>query len=208
MLTYHLIPRDQQKTAQWAGGTTTELSIYPADSLYSERNFSLRLSSATVVLDSSEFTPLAGYTRHIMLLEGEMRLSHQGHHEISLPRFGTDCFEGAWQTTSYGKCTDFNLMLAAGWEGQLTTLRAGHTSPWHSCSQLTGFYCLVDHCQLILAQKGQAAREISLQKGDFFSIPPQAGGAEYQLSLQGENEAEGQSTPCVVYAAAWPVSGR
>ena len=43
-----LIKKNQYKTTQWSGGTTTELLIYPSTSKYSERNFKWRISSAKV----------------------------------------------------------------------------------------------------------------------------------------------------------------
>ena len=65
----------------WSGGTTTELFIYPEGATYEDRNFKFRLSIATVESETSEFTPLAGVKRTLMLLHGELTLKHEGQYE-------------------------------------------------------------------------------------------------------------------------------
>lgn len=39
-----------------------------------------------------------------------MNLTHHGQHRSELGKFSVDRFDGGWETTSIGKCTDFNLM--------------------------------------------------------------------------------------------------
>lgn len=55
-----VITKEQQKTSTWSGGTTTQLAIYPEDADYGKRNFTWRLSSATVEAEESVFTSLPG----------------------------------------------------------------------------------------------------------------------------------------------------
>lgn len=117
-----IIRKDQQKTSKWSGGTTTELYIYPEDSLYDHRNFKWRISSAKVEIECSTFTSLPGIDRHIMVLEGELLLEHENHHNAALKSFEQDNFSGEWTTTSFGKVTDFNLMLAQGYKGELEAI--------------------------------------------------------------------------------------
>lgn len=114
-----LIRKDQFKTSVWSGGTTTQLAIYPKDALYSERNFKWRLSSAKVEEEESVFTLLPGINRIIMILDGKLILEHEGHHSCILKPFEIDSFSGSWKTKSYGKVTDFNLMMSAECEGEL-----------------------------------------------------------------------------------------
>lgn len=117
-----VIKESQHKTSEWSGGTTTELYIYPKDSLYGQRNFKWRLSSAKVKTEKSTFTLLQGIFRHIMVIEGELLLEHENHHNSSLKVFEQDSFSGDWTTTSFGKVTDFNLMLTQGYTGTLDSI--------------------------------------------------------------------------------------
>lgn len=73
----HLTQADYQ-ISQWSGGTTTQIAIAPQGALYADRDFLWRLSSATVDLDESDFTPLPDYHRLIAPLRGEMELTHDG----------------------------------------------------------------------------------------------------------------------------------
>ena len=69
-----MIHKEEQTTIRWSGGLSTELYIFPEDSEYVERNFKYRLSTATVEIEQSVFTPLPGVDRTLMVLEGEMKL--------------------------------------------------------------------------------------------------------------------------------------
>lgn len=112
-----VISKAAQKTTKWSGGLTTELYIYPEESSYAQRNFDFRLSTATVEVDTSVFTPLQNVQRTLMVLEGKMELIHKNHHQVALGPLDVDNFDGGWETTSYGTCTDFNLMCMNGTKG-------------------------------------------------------------------------------------------
>ena len=114
-----LIKSTKYITSKWSGGTTSELLIYPDDSKYSERNFKWRISSARIEVTTSLFTKLPGITRHIMVTDGLITLEHQDRYEKVLRPFDKDSFMGDWETKSYGKATDFNLMLANDFTGSL-----------------------------------------------------------------------------------------
>lgn len=58
----------------WKGGKTEELCIVPEDASLQERNFDLRISSATIDLEHSEFSDFTGYRRYLMKLEGDITL--------------------------------------------------------------------------------------------------------------------------------------
>lgn len=121
-----IIRKAEQKTSNWSGGTTTELAIYPKHASYAKRNFVWRLSSAIVNTEESIFTSLPGFWRLIMIIEGEMLLKHEGHHDIYLKPFEQDSFSGGWITRSYGgKVRDFNLMIAEGYNGELKAIEIG-----------------------------------------------------------------------------------
>ena len=104
----------------WASGTSTEIFIFPSDASFVERNFIFRISTATVEADESVFTHFAGITRHLMILQGELELIHEGRYTKYLKPFDCDTFSGEWPTRSKGRVTDFNLMLKQGATGSLT----------------------------------------------------------------------------------------
>lgn len=106
----------------WSGGTTTQLYIYPSDSLYTDRDFDLRISSAVIEVEESDFTPLKGYSRIIMVLEGELEIIHKNQYSKFLNRFDTDSFSGDWETSSKGKVIDFNLMMGEKVSGTMKAI--------------------------------------------------------------------------------------
>ena len=112
--------------SDWSGGRTVQLSIGPEGERYADRKFLWRISSATVELETSEFTALPDYERLIAPIRGEMILSHNGGEEILLRPFDVHRFDGADLTISKGKCTDFNLMLRKGKvTGEMRAIRLG-----------------------------------------------------------------------------------
>ena len=56
----------------WAGGTTTQVYISPENSVFTERKFDFRISSAVVAIEESDFTPFPGFSRILMVLVGEL----------------------------------------------------------------------------------------------------------------------------------------
>lgn len=119
---YIVITAENFKCKPWSGGTTTELFIFPLTADYQQRNFQFRLSTATVETEKSDFTPLHGISRKLMVLAGKITLSHEGHYSRQLNKFDVDEFDGDWKTSSIGKCTDFNLMTTGKTTGKLTAL--------------------------------------------------------------------------------------
>lgn len=99
------------KIRKWSGGTTTELFIWPANSDYSQQNFDFRLSSASVETEESVFTAFPAYMRHLSILEGEIKIMHKDKYEKILKPNDFDTFSGNWNTKSYGKAIDFNLII-------------------------------------------------------------------------------------------------
>ena len=111
------------KTAKWSGGTTTELYIFPEDSSYSKRDFLFRISSAKIETEKSVFTKLPNISRKIMVLEDHLKLEHKNHHQCVLNQFSKDSFSGDWETISFGKAKDFNLMTTSDCTGDLEHIR-------------------------------------------------------------------------------------
>lgn len=119
---YRIITPEEFVTGVWAGGTTTQLAIYPPDASYADRNFIFRLSSATVDTDQSEFTHLPDYDRWLMIFEGRARLVHDSEKEVTLNPYECDAFDGGISTVSFGRVTDYNLMLRKGGTGSMKAI--------------------------------------------------------------------------------------
>ena len=132
---------ENRKPIRWAGGTSTEMFIYPSNGSFIDRDFIFRISSATVEVEESNFTFFEGITRHLMILKGELELIHVGRYTKLLSVFEQDTFSGEWETKSIGKVTDFNLMLKSGAIGSLTHigLNEGETRVIKSKSS----YCFI-----------------------------------------------------------------
>lgn len=114
-----LITKSEYKISSWSGGTTTELFIYPPESSYQKRDFQIRISSATVDIEESNFTKLPGYNRVLMILSGKLEIKHAGQYDKKLEQFQCDYFNGAWETSAKGKVLDFNLMTSKSLQGDL-----------------------------------------------------------------------------------------
>ena len=119
---FSIISADKFSTLNWSGGTSTQLYIYPETANYGLRNFDFRLSTAKVEVEKSDFTSLPGVSRKIMILDGEIEVSHKNHYNKKLQKFDIDEFEGDWQTSSVGVCSDFNLMTRGSTKGKLSSL--------------------------------------------------------------------------------------
>lgn len=171
------ITREEFKTSFWSGGTTTQLLIYPKDADYSARNFKWRISSAKVEVGESLFTYLPGIKRILMVLEGNLTLVHEGHHSAVLGKFQQDSFKGDWTTRSYGKVTDFNLMMTEECDGNIEVFSLGDESK-EKIIQLENsfkdgiqrftiaFYCCFGSS--VVSIKGE--KEINLNEGDLIEI--------------------------------------
>lgn len=155
-------------TATWAGGSTTELFLYPQDSSYAERNFQFRVSTSTVEEESAQFTDLPGFRRLIMPLDGEMRLVHETHYDQNLEPFQVDIFDGGWHTRSFGRCRDFNVIHAEGWSTSMQALQAPDA---YLCPRdgYTIFYVLEDGVK-VTVNSGEDSISHRLDKGDLLVV--------------------------------------
>lgn len=109
-----LLRQEDYVATRWSGGTTTQLAITPEGAVYAGRDFLWRLSSAKVELEHSDFTPLPDYVRLISLLSGELELKADGGERFPLEPLTVYSFDGGTPVESWGRCTDFNLMLRKG----------------------------------------------------------------------------------------------
>ena len=128
-----LLTEEDYVTTNWSGGTTTQLAIAPQESVYANRDFLWRFSSAKVILEHSDFTPLPDYNRLIATVKGGLDMKVGDGARFSLAPYQIYSFDGAVSVESWGCCTDFNLMLRKGQcQGtlQALTLSAGSAVSW------------------------------------------------------------------------------
>lgn len=121
-MSFSIIRADKFNTINWSGGISTQLYIYPENADYKQKNFNFRLSTAKVEVEKSKFTPLVGISRKIMILDGEIEISHKDQYTKTLKKFDIDEFEGNWETSSVGTCIDFNLMTRGNTKGELSSM--------------------------------------------------------------------------------------
>ncbi len=129
----HLTEKDY-KVGLWNGGSTTQLFIWPEGADYGKREFTLRVSSARVDLEESDFTPLMGVSRYITPLTGGFTLTHPGKEPVVMGSMAEPYrFSGEIPTRCVGKATDFNLMLK-GTEGEMALCdETWHLRPGFNC---------------------------------------------------------------------------
>ena len=193
-----IIRKDQHKTSEWSGGTTTELYIYPNDSLYGERNFKWRLSSANVVAEQAIFTSLPGIARIIMIIDGELILDHEGHHSAALKELEQDNFSGEWTTRSFGKVVDFNLMMAQGYNGRLESISVNggefkdillqnNMNDAEKSHQITeAFYIVKGDVEIVTGTK----EKINLNKGDLALVTTMEKEKNLELKIYSSSQEE------------------
>ncbi len=145
---YKIYKEEDFRISNWTGGKTTQLAIFPETAAYLERNFLWRLSTATCDKEESAFTKLADFDRVLMVLEGDVVLAHQDVRVARLGELEQDSFDGGYDTKSFGKITDYNLMVAKGNKGFLDVITPDHnsqtveTEQYPEYEQFTqGYYC-------------------------------------------------------------------
>lgn len=128
-----LLTQEQYLTTLWSGGTTTQMAIAPEGAVYADRDFLWRFSSARVELEHSDFTALPDYVRLISILDGELDMKVGEGERFPLAPLTICSFDGGVPVESWGRCTDFNLMLRKGRAAgstQSLKLAAGATAAW------------------------------------------------------------------------------
>ncbi len=100
----------QQDRKKWSGGTTTELFIWPKEAKFSELDFNVRISLATVEVEESIFTKLTGVDRTLTVMEGDHALSINQSAFKQIVPFIPQSFKGDDEVSSTGKALNFNVM--------------------------------------------------------------------------------------------------
>ncbi|HIR18308.1 MAG TPA: HutD family protein [Candidatus Caccocola faecigallinarum] len=170
--------KDELSHNRWSGGVTTQLAIWPEGADYGARRFDWRISTAIVEDEKSVFTALPGIHRLLMILDGEIEVTHNGERMLAMkPLADVDEFEGGWETVSVGRCVDFNLMTVDGYRGAMSACAAGggcaEIAPEGASEYWRGIYSLTDGLTVKCAAGGEEG-EYKLDKGDFllFSYSP------------------------------------
>ncbi len=187
MKTY-LYKEENYSISNWSGGKTKELAIYPKGQKYIDRDFIWRLSSATVDLEESDFTRLPDYDRVLMVLDGEVVLEYNGERVAKLKTLEQDSFDGAWKTKSFGKITDFNLMVRKGNRGFLDVIRPQNEKQMFGSSEETelplcthALYCKEGYLLVGIGEKTQM-----VQPGQLFVMEYEMGEtAKYSIMGEG-----------------------
>ena len=151
------------KVVNWANGTSTELFVFPADGNFQTRDFTFRISTATVEAEETTFSDFSSLTRILMILEGNITLIHEGRYSKELKPFDQDTFDGSWPTKSQGKVRDFNVMFKENVEGNVThfAMNAG---------ELESFSLSGTHDFFFVQNGSFRFKDLELQKNDLLII--------------------------------------
>ena len=144
----HLTPADYQ-ISTWSGGQTTQLFLSPKEGSYPDRTFDFRLSTATVDVETSDFSDLTGYHRILMPLTSSITLTHQ-HQEVLLKPFQSYFFDGGDPVSSQGTCQDFNLIYKPSYQGHMSAI-----SPKESVTSQSRYQWIYALCPLTLEWKSE-----------------------------------------------------
>lgn len=190
----NVFTKENQITKRWSGGTTTEICIFPKDSNYEDKNFIWRISSAKVESEESNFTYLKNIWREIMILDGNVKLIHNDETSVSLVRFEKHSFSGEWETRSYGKVTDFNLMVSEKANCNISYIKLNKNTMSKFSLNIKnkknhknlsyGFYCYEGNIKVSLQDNSFA-----LNKNDFILINLKKGFGSMSLINEGNNIA-------------------
>ena len=117
-----IISKQDNSPTEWYGGSSAELTTYPENSSFSNRDFLWRLGYAKINIPQSNFSKLSGISRHLMVTSGEVELEHVGYYKKTLSELESDSFLGDMETKTSGICSVFNLMTRKDYKGQLSSL--------------------------------------------------------------------------------------
>lgn len=117
-----LISKDSNSPTEWYGGSSAELTTYPQNSSFANRDFLWRLGYAKINIPQSTFSKLCGVSRHLMVMSGKVELNHAGHYKKTLCELESDSFSGDYDTNTSGTCSVFNLMTRENYKGLLTSM--------------------------------------------------------------------------------------
>ncbi|BFM44528.1 HutD family protein [Flavobacterium sp. CFS9] len=107
----NLLPKENCKAAVWSGGLTYEYLIHPKTANYADRDFTFRISSATIEQEPSVFTQFKGYHRYLVMLDNSLDIEINQEKRI-YEQYEIMEFNSNDNVTSYTKGIDFNWMVS------------------------------------------------------------------------------------------------
>ena len=184
---YEIQEASHQKTIKWDGGETKELYIYPEDTIYQEENFDFRIALNIGKMAHRHMRKFNGYKRQLMLLKGELCLTHEDQHSITLGPYEQDVCLGDWNTECKGCGTEMSLLTKEGFSGKMELLAAGEQIE-RTNGEFVSFYCLEDGVKLRFTNQGRSYKE-TLSKGDYVIVSWFENGEEkYKLTIESETD--------------------
>ncbi|TPG43998.1 HutD family protein [Flavobacterium pectinovorum] len=106
-----LLPKKDSKASIWSGGLTYEYMIYPKTANYTDRDFTLRISSATIEEVPSVFTKFKGYHRYLVMLDNSLHIEVNKEKKV-YEKYEIIEFNSDDDVISYTKGIDFNWMVS------------------------------------------------------------------------------------------------
>lgn len=106
-----LFPKKDSTASIWNGGLTYEYMIHPKNTIYNDRDFIFRISSATIEKVPSEFTKFKGYYRYLVMLDNDLDIEINKEKKV-YEKYEIMEFNSDDEVTSYTKGTDFNWMVS------------------------------------------------------------------------------------------------
>ena len=161
-MSINVFTKEDCLTSFWSGGKTTQLFIYPEATSLKEKNFDFRISTASIEVEESVFSPNPGFERKLMVLEGELLLQHENNYSKVLKTFEQDHFLGDWNTVSKGKVLDFNVIYKPEFKIELNYVPL-NTEGVVQFEKIYDLFIYVFKGQLIIENK-------SVLKGDLVEI--------------------------------------
>lgn len=184
---YVIQKEDHQKTIKWGGGETKELYIYPEDAIYQEEQFGFRIAVSRGELE--RLRKFEGYKRQIMLLDGEICLTHREQHSITLAAYEQDVGLGDWDTLCEGCGTEVSLLTNDAFSGKMDVLSKG-AQVEKTNGEFVSFYCLEDGVKVSLKNGAYTYKE-ECAKGDYLIISWFENGTEqYKVTIDCEESAD------------------
>jgi environmental stress-induced protein Ves len=163
---YTLCKKEDYRISHWTGGTTAEIRIYPNTSKYIDRNFIWRITTDNIDTEEADFSRLPDYDRVLMVVDGEVVLSHENQRVSRLQSLEQDRFDGEWKTKSFGKITDFNLIIRKGNEAYLDVVALEEiangfedTYDHEKTKETHAIYCKEGYCVVGFNDESQMLKE-------------------------------------------------
>ena len=183
------------KTQQKSTKKIQELYIYPEDAMDEDLDFDFRVAISTCQEEHGSFTKFPGYKRRTILLDGELRVAHKEHHDITLGQYEQDMSRGEWETETWGKNTRLSLLTKQGISGKLELLYYNEKLERKN-EHYTSFYSLEDGVKLYFENEGKTYKD-ELNQGDHVIVSWFENGEE-SYTVEVRHEAGETDRPLVL----------